>query len=196
MLGVSMPKPCRVIACILKMVSVVPATIGDILGDAAPWWLTIIGVGFSAAIWILNNGYPELSGLQWATLSAVAANMLWILPAVYFIIQTENAVLLDKVKAAKGTISGVLTTVSGVASLVFGVIQDVTTTLPAGQGIANILTPLPSVFEFLNLESIRANPAVAPFAIGAKVVFDFVGNVGGGAELLVTALKTPAVATA
>jgi len=196
MLGISMPKPCRVIACILTMVSVVPAIISDVLGDAAPWWMTVIGIGFSAAVWILNNGYPELSGIQWAGLSAVAANMLWLLPAVYFIIETENAVLLDKIKAAKGTISGVLTTAYGVASLVFGIVQDVTTTLPAGKGIANILSPLPSVFAFLDLESIRANPAIAPFAIGAKIVFDFVGKVGGGAELLVTELKAPAVATA
>ncbi|HYH07908.1 MAG TPA: hypothetical protein VEK11_12695 [Thermoanaerobaculia bacterium] len=194
MLGVTMPKVCREIACIVGMVSVIPSAAGDILGEAKPTWMTILGLGFTAAVWVLENGYPELTALQWASVSAVAANLLWIAPAAYFVLETENAVLLDKIKAVKSDALSVGFSLYGAFSLTMGILVDTTTKVPLGQGIANILQPLPSLFSFLGLRAMRNNPAVAPYAIAAKVLVDFVGTVGGGAEKLVSVMKSPAAA--
>jgi hypothetical protein len=194
LLGVTMPRVCREIACIVKIVSFIPSSAGHILGEAKPVWLTLVGLGFTAAAWVLENGYPELSGLQWATLGGAAANLLWIAPAAYFILETENAVLLENIKALKGDIMAVAFSLYGAFSLTMGIVVDATTKVPLGQAIANILEPLPSLFSFLDLSPIRKNPELAPFAIGAQVVMTFVGAVGGGTEQLVSVRKSPAAA--
>lgn len=196
LLTVKMPKECREISALLRMCQLIPATIKDIMNETAPWWLTLISTGFSIAIWVLANGYPELTGLQWASLSAVAANMLWILPAAYFILEAEAGSFLKKIKDNRGDITTVAFTILGVGSLAFGIMHDATDNLPLGEGIANILLPLTSVFSFLNLTAIRDHVEIAPFAIGAKVVFNVVSHLGGGSELLVAVSKSSATAAA
>ena len=193
LLGIQMPRVCREIACIVKMVAFIPSSAGHILGEAKPVWLTVLGLGFTVAVWVLENGYPELTGLQWATLGVAAGNLAWIAPAAYFVLETENAVLLEKIKAAKGDIMAVAFSLYGAVSLAIGIILDATTTVPLGQAIANILEPLPSLFSFLDLSPIR-DSELAPFAIGAQVVMTFVGAVGGGAEQLVSVRQSPAAA--
>jgi len=191
LLGVDMPKPCRMISAILRMVQAVPASIGDFLGAGSPWWLSLIGLGFTAAIWVLANGYPELSGLNWAILSAAAANMLWILPAVYF---SLSAATITKAKGVKDDVIAGAFTLLGVITLVFGIIEDATKPdLHIGVALANILLPLSSLFAFLGLTPIRNSP-FGPFAIAGQVFFDIVGYVGGGAETLLAVMASKAVA--
>jgi hypothetical protein len=193
-IGINMPYGCRLASDITRMVQVIPAMIADFLGNAAPWWLTAIGVIFSVAVWVLKNGYPNLADWEWATGGAIAGNLIWISYAVFFIVRGyewfKNA---DK----RSDVIDVALTAVGALMLIFGILQDALGKPPLGQAIANILTPLPLLFTFLNMSTFRENPEVAPFAIGWNLLMDVVGYVGGGVELMLDTLATkPKVAVA
>ena len=191
-LGITMPFGCVLASDILQMIYVVPAAIADTLGNDAPWWITAINVGFSAAIWVLANGYPDLSALEWTVAAVVAANLLWIAPTVYFVIESVAAAFLKKVQENFGDIADLLTTVYGVGKLILAVVLDFVTKVNPGQAVANILLPLPPIFGFCNLSTFRNDPEVAPFAILANLIFDFIGYVGGGAIELVETVSSSA----
>jgi hypothetical protein len=55
----------------------------------------------------------------------------------------------------------------------------------SGQRTANLLTPLPSLFCFLNMTAFRDDPELAPFAIGGNLLADAIGYIGGGVEPVV-----------
>jgi hypothetical protein len=61
---------------------------------------------------------------------------------------------------------------------------------PLGQTIANLLTPLPSLFCFLNMTAYRDDPELALFAIGGNLLADAIGYIGGGVELMLDTLAT------
>jgi hypothetical protein len=84
-------------------------------------------------------------------------------------------------------------TLCGVASLGYGIYRDAHNDQyhqKPGIMIANILTPLPMLFSWLTLSPIRLNPEAKPFAIAGNLVFDTVGYVGGGLELMLDTLQT------
>jgi secreted protein with Ig-like and vWFA domain len=82
-----------------------------------------------------------------------------------------------------------LCTAYGLAALGYGIYLDSTEKLKPGFAIANILLPLPSLFAWLTLSPIRLNVDLAPFAIGGNLLFDAVGYVGGGLELLLDTVQ-------
>ena len=178
--GIDMPWGCQLASTILQIIYVVPAGLGDYLGNDAPWWVTAITIGFSIAIWALAHGYPDLSTLEWTITGVVVANLLWIAPAVYFVVQSVATAFLQKVKENFGDIADVIITVYGVLRFIVAAVLDFVTTVNPGQAIANILIPLPSIFGFCNMSTFRDDPDVAPFAIAVNLVFDFIGYVGGG----------------
>ncbi len=196
LLGVTMPKVCREISCILIMIRCIPANIQDALNELSPWWMTVIGVGFSVAIWVLANGYPEWGALGWIAASAIAANMLWILPAAYFILELENAVLHKSIMDNRGDISSVAFTILGVATLAFGIVQDATDEkVTPGQAVSNVVSPLSSLFAFLNLRAIRDSP-YGPAALAAKLIFNLVAYIIGGGALLASVVVDDTAAVA
>jgi hypothetical protein len=178
--GIAMPRGCLLSSAIMQIIYVVPAGISDFLGNNAPWWITAITIGFSIVIWALAHGYPDLSGLEWAITAAVVGNLLWIAPAVYFVVQSVAAAFLKKVTDNFGDIADVMTTVYGVLKFILATVLDFVTTVNPGQAVANILLPLPPIFGFCNMSTFRDDPDVAPFAIAANLIFDFIGYIGGG----------------
>jgi hypothetical protein len=193
-LGIAMPYGCLLSSAILQIIYVVPAAIADTLGNDAPWWITAITIGFSIAIWALAHGYPDLSALEWVGVAVVAANLLWIAPVIYFVVESVAAAFLQKVKENFGDIADVMTTVYGVLKFIIAAVLDFVTTVNPAQAVANILLPLPPIFGFCNMSTFRDDPEVAPFAILANLVFDFIGYVGGGVIELIEVSSSPSEA--
>ena len=75
-------------SAILQTVTAMPAVFSDMLGPNSPTWLNLLLLGDSILIWVLANGFPDLSTLTWAAIGIVAANLLWIAPTVYFVMQS------------------------------------------------------------------------------------------------------------
>jgi len=190
--GITMPHGCMLASSILQIIYVIPAGIGDTLGNNAPWWMTAITIGWSALVWALANGYPDLSGIEWTIAAVVVANLLWIAPTIYFVVQSVAAAFLAKVKENFGDIADVMVTVYGSVRFILAIILDIVGKVGVGQGFANVLLPFPSIFGFLNMSQYRDDPEVAPFAILANLVFDFIGYVGGGAIELVENMSSSA----
>lgn len=191
--GIEMPWQSVLTSDIVRIVQVVPAGFADFMGNNAPVWLTVVGVVWSIAVWVLRHGYPTLPSLAWASFGAAAAQLLWIGPTVYFVLKSTS---LGKDANKRGdAIDGVITAY-GALMLVVGIALDIFTKAPLGQKIANILTPLPSLFCFLNMTQFRDSPD-APFAIAGNLLVDVVGYIGGGVELMLDTLQSkPHVAVA
>lgn len=183
--GIPMPYGCRLSSAVLQILYVIPAGIGDAMGNNAPWWITAISIGWSITIWALANGYPDLSGLQWTIAAVVVSQLLWIVPTIYYVVESVAAAFLKKVKENFGDIADVMITVYGVGRTILAIILDIIGKVPVGQGFANVLIPFPAIFGFLNMSQFRDDPEVAPFAILANLLFDFIGYVGGGVIELV-----------
>jgi hypothetical protein len=193
-IGVKMPWVCILLSDIARIVQVIPAGFADIDGNNAPWWLTGIGVVWSMAVWALRNGYPAFSPEGWVSFTAAAVQLMWIGPTVYFALKSAAWVKEDP--KALGDAIDLAITASGALMLVAGIGLDIFAKLPPGQKIANILTPMPSLFCFLNMTVFRDN-VDAPFAIAANLLADTVGFVGGGVELMIDTIHSkPRVAVA
>jgi len=194
--GITMPHGCMLASAILQIIYVIPACIADVLGNNAPWWVTAITIGWSALVWALANGYPDLSKIEWTIAGVVIANLLWIAPTVYFVVQSVAAAFLAKVKENFGDIADVMVTVYGSIRFVLAIILDIVEKVNVGQGFANVLIPFPAIFGFLNMSQYRDDPEVAPFAIGANLIFDFIGYIGGGLIELIDVGPSSGAATA
>ena len=197
--GITMPYGCLLASSILQILYVIPAGVGDVLGNNAPWWMTAITIGWSALVWALANGYPDLTKIEWTIAAVVVANLLWIAPTVYFVVESVAAAFLAKVKENFGDIADVMVTVYGSIRFILAVVLDIVGKVNVGQGFANVLIPFPAIFGFLNMSQYRDDPEVAPFAILANLVFDFIGYVGGGVIELVevtSSSSAPEAATA
>lgn len=180
-IGIDMPFGCRLASDIARINQCLPAMIADFFGNDAPWWLTAIGVIFSVAVWVLKNGYPNLSLVEWVSAAAVAQTMLVLAPVAYFTVKGyawfKN---LDRADVADAAITAI-----GVFEYVFGVYQDIVGSPRPGPAIANLLTPLPSVFAFLNMSIYRDDEEIAPFAVGGNLLADAVGYIVGGIALMI-----------
>jgi hypothetical protein len=171
---------------IIRMVQVIPAGAADVLASKCPGWLSGVNVVFSGAVWVLRHGYPE----KWKDLTVAAAlsgpPLVCSLPSAitkWRSLHTDDA----------NDIIATLSTVCGMGSLGYGIYMDCHNDelhQKPGMQIANILTPLPMVFSWLTLSSIRLNAELAPFAIAGNLVFDSVGYVGGGLELMLDTLQS------
>jgi hypothetical protein len=192
-IGIDMPFGCRLASDITRICQCLPGMIADVLGNDAPWWLTAIGVIFSVAVWVLQNGYPNLSVVEWASAAAVAQVMLVLTPIAYFTVKGYTWFKqLDRGDVADAAITAI-----GVFGLIFGVYQDIVGSPRTLKGVANLLIPLPSVFAFLNMSTFRDDPEVGPFALAGNLLEDTVGYIIGGSMLLVDTCSTrPQVASA
>ncbi|MEO8658260.1 MAG: hypothetical protein ABI693_07305 [Bryobacteraceae bacterium] len=171
----------------LRMFQVLQAGAADIYGNHSPKWLTGLGVIWSIVVWVCRNGYPGFSVVEWASFTAAASQLLWIGPLAYFSIKAagylkDPDILGDKLDIGISVLGGLMFTA--------GIGLDIFTKQRRGQQIANLLTPMPALFAFLNMSQFRNNPEEAPFAIGGNLLADFVGYVGGGLELLLDTLQT------
>lgn len=183
--GFKMPWQSVLTSDILRMVQVIPAGASDVLASESPGWLTAVNLTSSAAVWILRHGYPE----DWEELLAALT-----LSGVAFGRYIPEAIVEWKGLHADDSndIVALLCTVYGIGSLGYGIYRDSHNDRfkqPPGLMIANILTPLPSVFSWLTLSPIRLNVEAAPFAIGGNLLFDAVGYLGGGVELLLDTVQ-------
>jgi hypothetical protein len=185
-IGIDMPFGCRLASDITRIVQVVPAMVADFLGNAAPWWLTAIGVIFSVAVWVLKNGYPNLSTVEWAVAGAVAQTMLVLGPIAYV---TVKGYQWFKSEETRGDVADAALTAIGVFLLIFGIYQDVVGSPTPRQAFANIMTPLPTVFAFLNMSNFRTSE-IAPLAIGINWLMDVTGYIDGGLFLMFDTLDT------
>ena len=180
-LGIVMAWQSVLTSDIVRMVQVISAGASDFWASDSPGWLAGVNVCASGAVWVLRHGYPE----EWEDLL-----LALMLSGGFFGHFVPEAIAkwrsLNK-HDANDIVAG-LSTVYGIAALSYGIYIDSTTKLRRGLSIANILTPLPSVFSWLTLSPIRLNVELAPFAIGGNMVFDAVGYVGGGLQLMIDTL--------
>src|SRR5204862_5355240 len=122
---------------------------------------------------------------------------LWIAPTAYFVIAATQEAFLKKVKENFSDITNVISTLYGWGSFILAVVLDIETKIPPLTFFANLLLPAPSAFSFCNLPFFRDDPETAPLAIGTKLVFDFIGDVGGGVlEVIQTSTSHTASASA
>jgi hypothetical protein len=180
------PWQCVLTSDIIRMAQVIPAGSADYLASDCPVWLTAVNIGFAVAVWELRHGYPE----EWEELVyAFAISGVPILCCVIRAIIWWRTLHKDD---SNDIVAGV-GTLCGVASLGYGIYRDAHNDQyhqKPGIMIANILTPLPMLFSWLTLSPIRLNPEAKPFAIAGNLVFDTVGYVGGGLELMLDTLQT------
>lgn len=191
-LGTPMPWGCVLASDIIRMVQFIPASASDILAPESYKLLSALNLGMSFAVWQLRHGTAETWEDIGKALAISGPPLVVFTFAAYEIWRDSSSKQLNDIVAA-------LSTVAGVGSLGYGIYLDSTESQKPGMAIANILTAFPMLFGWLTLSSIRENPEVAPFAIAGNVVFDFVGYIGGGLELLldtVQAKPTQAIAGA
>jgi hypothetical protein len=144
-------------------------------------------------VWILRHGYPD----EWEELVfALAISGPTLISVVPRAITWWRKLHKDD----SNDIVAVVSTLYGIGSLGYGIYGDVHNDKyhqKPGMLIANILTPLPSIFAWLTMSPIRLNPEAKPFAIAGNLVFDTVGYVGGGLELMLDTIQSiPKTATA
>jgi hypothetical protein len=185
----AMPRGCLIAAAALRVFSLVPASMSDMLGMLAPRWLTIVNLGITIIIWGLSHGFPPLSDLQWEVAAAVVATLLWLAPAVYIIVEAVAETLLRAIKMLAGDIGAVASTFSGFASLILGAVQDAMGGAEGYLASANILLPLPSVFSFLNMSVFQGDPLSEVFTL-CKLLMNFIGYLGGGILQLLDAASS------
>jgi hypothetical protein len=184
-LGIEMPWQCKITSDVLQILQVIPAMAGDYMGNKIPGWLTALGLAWSAVVWGLANGYPDLTAVEWLGAATVVGFLLELAPTFQMILdswtlwQTNRSDILD-----------VLISVYGIGKLILGIISDATfgANNPAGHKIAAILLPLSPAFGFLNMDYFR-NSEAAPVAIFTNFFFDFIAYVLGGLELLIDDLS-------
>ncbi|MGA4635943.1 hypothetical protein ACPA5B_18905 [Pseudomonas solani] len=180
-----MPWQAVLTSDVLRMVQVVPAGAADFLAAKTPTWLSAVNVGFSGAVWVLRHGYPE----QWKEiLVGLALSGPALFAAIVEAIERYRELDTDQAN----DLVAVLTTIGGLGALGYGIYTDIeedTFHKRPGMFSASLLTPLPMMFGWLTLSSIRNNPEAAPFAIAGNLVFDTVGYVGGGLELMLDTLE-------
>lgn len=200
-LGIAMPWQAVFTSNMLQILQVIPAAIGDYLGNKAPWWLTAISVGFSVLIWVLANGYPNLSAIVWIAGGSGLALLLNFAYVGYIVMKSMYATILQELikdtGESRSDILDLLITIYGFLKFIGETVVDFETTVRTLPAIASILLPMPSMFAFCNLSAIRNDPEVAPFAIAVNLIFDFIGYVGGGVlEAIDTVETRPALQSA
>jgi hypothetical protein len=190
-LGITMAWQSVLTSDVVRMVQVIPAFASDYMATTSPGWLTAVNICFSTIVWVLRHGYPE----NWEQL-------LWggALSGVIFGHFIPEAIAKWKTLHSDDAndVVAFLSTAYGVGALSYAIYLDATTNkLRPGIAIANILSPLSSVFSWLTLSPIRLNVELAPFAIGGNLLFDSIGYVGAGLELLLDTVQyKPKVAIA
>lgn len=182
-LGAKMPWQSVLTSDIVRMLQVVPAGAADFLAVDSPGWLTGVNFGFGGTIWVLRHGYPAAWEEILIATAVSGPVLLRFAPSVY-------AWWTGLHRHDSNDIVALVSTAYGVGALIYGIVIDVKyPKQKLGQKIANILMPLPSLFAFLTLTPLRMNVEFAPIAIAGNLLFDTVGYVGGGAELMIDTLQ-------
>lgn len=180
--GSEPPRNCLIASGALLVLVAIPALMAIGLGpEETPWWMTLITVGMSITAWALGNGYPVVSDLNWAGVAAVAGNLIWMLPCLYFVLKSLSAEDIDKLRADwRDRIAG-LSTAYGVGMIVLGIVQSATTESSEDQVVRRILYPVPSAVSFLGMSGVRNDlTAIAQFMLS---MFGYL--IGGSAALAV-----------
>ena len=175
--GSTMPSGALLASAILQCIYTVPAVAADCLGQEAPTWLSLGLLGFSGIIWAVANGLPDLSQLEWTGVGVVAANLVWLAPAAYFVLKSLAPTLLNKMEqlAKDNDVQCLVGTVYGLGLLACHLAEDFTNPPDNAKLVAGLLLPLPEVVSFLGMTALEN-----PYAVGAKIGFDVVGYLGGG----------------
>ncbi|HKR64385.1 MAG TPA: hypothetical protein VJZ00_11690 [Thermoanaerobaculia bacterium] len=175
MLASTQPRADLLAAAIIQVVYAIPATIASGLGRAAPTWLTLMLAAASITIWILRNGIPSWSSLEWASFAVVCANLAWILPVIAIVLTGTYGTAT--VTAAGSAVVKVLLTLYGIVTLI---IAGVTFhSMNKAEESASILLPLPSLVAFLGL------PPFLPEGNVVSAIVTAAGLIGGGvAEII------------
>lgn len=187
-----MPAGARLAAGILQSLYVVPAIAGDVTNENCPRWLSLLLVGASGIIWGVGNGLPDTKSISWLDVSVVVANLLWLAPSAFFILQTLKPTLINWAKSTQGfndLINGLITAY-GVSAFTFHTVEDFLSPSDEELVIAGLLIPTASIMSFTNTSTFRDDPEVAPFALAAKIAFDVIGYLGGGVAEIVDASKS------
>ncbi len=182
-------KTFLLVAGILQAVYVLPATISDMLGELSPTWLSIVGVVWAAAVFVLAH-----AGLAWDEIKGTPA---WVSMTIFAGTSLASVVLIPLAVVAfqKGWWDTVkyflplVLTLGGVGSLIWVIYQTATGDLKGVYAPASgILIALPGIASFLNFKPIRdPNPE---FCIPVKVATNVVGYATGGALAVVVATQS------
>jgi len=178
----AMPAAAVLCGAILDVLYVIPQLVADALGSDTPQWMTIGMVGLTLTIWILENGLPDWSTLEWATFGAVAGNLLWILPLTVVIVKTSYPDFY-KNYATTDTMAAFMTLV-GIGQELFGMVSIIENPPDStAVAISDVFSPFSNMFSFLGMKEFSENP----WATGGKMVIDFISYVVGGVSQVVAA---------
>jgi hypothetical protein len=178
-----MPFGCLLSASILQILYVIPAGIGDWMGNTAPWYLTAATVSLTAIMFVLNNGIPQLTSEQWGQILGTASGVIATIPIIGFMltgIQAQLVRLGQLIKDSGADVMNLLFTLYGVVRFLFTVAVVALGKLPALSAASGLLLPIPSAFSWLRMSVFRDDEEWAPIFQVASVVMDVIGYVGGG----------------
>jgi hypothetical protein len=177
-----------ILAAIMQILYVIPAEVSLILGQGAPWWLTLLAVAVSALIFYFSGGTSAWSNAAWAGLGLIALNIVLVAPVAYFILQGLGAAQQQSTATALGDTAKGVMTVIGLTMLVFTIVAA-TSSDPApsaDQTASHVLLSLPQIFSCLQMSAFMNGPNAASAAVISGIVLG-VGYIGGGSAELIGA---------
>jgi hypothetical protein len=176
----TMPVGCQMAADILQILYFVPAAVGDVIGNGAPWFLTLTTVTLTAAMFVLNHGVPQLTITQWSLVWSSAELVALVLPLLGLMLCAVWEQLKTLINAISADLMNVAFTVYGVLRFVFDAVDWVVTQATPLVGFSGLLLPLPTAFSWLKLSAYRADEEWGAFCQIASLLVDMIGYVGGG----------------
>jgi len=180
--GIDMPSVCILVAAILQVLEVIPCTIADLIGNNAPWQITLVSVAQAGLIFLLGFGnyYLLFTGVGLAVVAGIVAGIL---------IKTGRVTLPVLADSDKDALD-LLQSAVGIVLFELAIYDDAhKDNLDDWQKTSALLLPLPKIVSFLKFTTYRDDPEVAPFAMAGNAFFDYVGYIGGGACKVVDALE-------
>jgi hypothetical protein len=188
---------CNLCAGILQALYVIPAAVGDALGNPAGWlttFLTSLKVAMCAVIFFLQNGVPQ-STVQWNHVFAGVWGAALGLPLVACVLQALSAQLYQ-ILASQVTsdVLNFLFSLYGAAYFAFDLTVDIASWVksvptPPFTVVSGLLSPLPSLFAWMRMSAFSQDPDWSWIFRPASVVMDYIGYVGSGACLVANAFE-------
>lgn len=171
----AMPQAAVLCGAILDLLYVIPQIASDVMATP-PQWLTIGMMGLTIIIWVLENGLPDWSTIEWTTAGVIAANLIWLIPLASIIVKAGAPSFYESY-IATGDAQNIFFTLAGIGQEVFGMIAIVNTDgISTATALSDFMSPLSNMFSVLGNTGLKEDPVLTAL----KVVMDFISYFGGG----------------
>ncbi|RKP46491.1 hypothetical protein [Trinickia fusca] len=184
------PRACRIVAAILRMLTALPAAISEALGPATPGLLSAGSLTLSMLVWGLNNGYPELSMIEWGIAGTLGSQVVWVAPLAYFVMKAKLTELREEYPNEIYDGSLLVFALYGLVAMIYGAYEDAVSPRTPESVVAGVLLPLPSMFPLLLNSTGERESEFAPLFLAADMILVEFGYIGGGGAQLIDAIAS------